>query len=373
MADGFVDPAYGERSLADVVPAVAAALGTPLGVPFTPTRLVLPPAAAYVVLLVDGLGQQLIERHRDHAPYLASMLTEPGTAGVPSTTATSLTSLGTGLATGGHGIVGFTSRVPETGKLLNSLTWDKHVDAVEYQPHETAFGALAAAGVAVTTVSKREFAKSGLTVAGQRGAEYIGADPIGERIAAAASCARHRPSLTYVYDGDLDWTGHRHGVDSPAWRQQLRMVDATADQLRESLPPDVRLLITADHGMVDVPDTDKVDIDHVPGMRAGIAMIGGEARFRHLYCEAGSVAGVVTRWREILGDRADVLTRDEAIDRGWFGAVESRVRPRFGDVIVACAGTTAIVSSEDFNYETRLIGMHGSLTGVEMEIPFLLS
>jgi len=27
--------------------------------------------------------------------------------------------------------------------------------------------------------------------------------------------------VTYVYDGDLDWTGHRYGVDSPQWRAQL--------------------------------------------------------------------------------------------------------------------------------------------------------
>ena len=58
---------------------------------------------------------------------------------MPSTTATSLTSLGTGLPPGAHGLVGFTSRVPGTGKLLNALMWDKDVDPLEWQPHDTAF------------------------------------------------------------------------------------------------------------------------------------------------------------------------------------------------------------------------------------------
>ena len=67
------------------------------------------------------------ERYADAAPYLSSLLgrQEPGTAGVPSTTATSLTSLGTALPPGAHGLVGFTSRIPGTDRLLNALAWDK--------------------------------------------------------------------------------------------------------------------------------------------------------------------------------------------------------------------------------------------------------
>ena len=116
----FVEPAYGRRSLADVLPAVARALGARLGTP--PSGLELPDAASYVVFLVDGLGARLLERHAHAAPYLSGLLASssgPGTAGVPSTTATSLTSLGTGLTPGGHGLVGFTARVPGTNELLN--------------------------------------------------------------------------------------------------------------------------------------------------------------------------------------------------------------------------------------------------------------
>ena len=81
----------------------------------------------------------------------------PARPGVPSTTATSLTSLGTGLTPGSHGLVGFTARVPGTDQLLNHLFWDADVDPLEWQPHPTAFATLAAAGVSVTVVNKREF------------------------------------------------------------------------------------------------------------------------------------------------------------------------------------------------------------------------
>lgn len=369
---GFVEPAYGQRSLGDVVPAVAAALGVPGAC--GPVGLELPGAASYVVFLVDGLGANLLARYAHLAPYLSSLLAgqQPGTAGVPSTTATSLTSFGTGLTPGAHGLVGFTSRVPGTDRLLNALLWDKDVDPLEWQPHETAFARLQSAGVAVTVVNKREFRGTGLTVAAHRGANYVGADKVGERIAAAVVASVERPSLTYLYDGDLDWTGHKWGVASTQWLQQLAMIDAEAEQLREALPSDVRLVVVADHGMVDSPLDRRVDVDEHPELRAGVVVFGGEARFRHLYVRNGAVADVVASWTSFLGGRADVITREAAIGRGWFGPVDPSVLPRLGDVVVACRDDHAIMSSVDFSYETRLVGLHGSLTPDEMLIPVVV-
>jgi hypothetical protein len=371
LLPGFVEPSYGGRSLGDILPAVAAALGVDVG--FHETSLVLPPAQQYVILLVDGLGHRLVASHADHAPYLHALLNEPGVAGVPSTTATSLTSLGTALSPGEHGLVGFTSRIPGTEKLLNALFWDKQVvDPAEWQPHPSAFARLRKVGVSATVVSKREFMDSGLTLSGFRGAELVEGDKIGERIAAAVTASAERPSVTYVYDGDLDWTGHRYGVDSPQWRAQLSAVDASVEQLRESLDPGVRLLVVADHGMIDCPNESRIDIDEHPELRSGVQLLAGEARFRHLYCSSRALDDVLATWREFLGDRAEVLARDEAIERGWFGTVIPQVRPRLGDVVVAARGETALISMTDFPYENSLVGFHGSLTAVEMEIPLLL-
>ena len=372
----FVEPAYQRRSLGDVVPAISTALGRPIAGDgrTTPSDLALPGAASYVLFLVDGLGVRLLERHADTAPYLASLLVgqQPATAGVPSTTATSLSSLGTGLTPGAHGLVGFTSRVPGTDRLLNALFWDKDIDPVDWQPHPTMFSRLRLAGVGVTVVNKREFRTSGLTVASSRGAEYVGADRVGERIVAAATASAERPSLTYVYDGDLDWTGHRYGIASAQWLQQLAVVDAEAEMLRDALPGTTRLLVVADHGMVDSPAEHRVDVDAHPELRDGLALFGGEARFRHLYCHNGAVIDLLQTWTEFLDDRACVLTRDAAIERGWFGSVQPSVLPRLGDVVVASTGDHAVFSSVDFAYETTLVGLHGSLTAEEMLIPVLL-
>jgi hypothetical protein len=371
---GFLEPAYGDRSLADVLPAVAHALGTPVpGWPEEP-RLSLLPSRAYVVFLVDGLGADLLAGHAHAAPYLSSLLKpdSTGTAGVPSTTASSLTSLGTGLTPGVHGVVGFTSRIPGSDRLLNALFWDRDIDPLQWQPHTTGFQSLAAAGVQVTTVNKREFRGSGLTLAAQRGGEWVDADRVGERIAGAVAAAEATPSLTYLYDGDLDWTGHRYGVASAQWLQQLAIIDAEAEQLRDALPTHARLLVVADHGMVDAGSTHRIDLDDDPALREGVVLLGGEARFRHVYCAAGAVADVRACWREKLGEAALVLSRDEAVASGWFGEVTPPVLPRLGDVIAAARDDWGLFSSVDFSYETRLIGLHGSLTPVEMRIPLLV-
>jgi hypothetical protein len=276
------------------------------------------------------------------------------------------------LPPGAHGLVGFTSRIPGTDRLLDALRWDKNVDPKQWQPHATAFSGLRLNGAAVTVINKREFRTSGLTVAAHRGADFVGADRVGERIAAAVVASAERPSLTYLYDGDLDWTGHRYGVASAQWLQQLVMVDAEAEQLRDTLRSDTRLVVVADHGMVDSPGEARIDVDEAADLRDGLVLMGGEARFRHLYCANGAVGDVAATWRGILDGRADVLTRDEAAERGWFGPLDPAVRPRVGDVVVACRGATTVISTVAFGYEATLVGFHGSLTPEEMLIPMIV-
>jgi predicted AlkP superfamily pyrophosphatase or phosphodiesterase len=333
-----------------------------------------PAADGYVVFLIDGLGWNLLQTHGAAAPYLASLAQNaaPITCGVPSTTVTSITSLGTGLPPGSHGIVGFTSRIPGTDQLLDALRWDAAVDPREWQPHDTVFMAAHQAGLPTTVVSKRAFEGSGLTVASQRGADYVGADTIGERISAVARASAARSSLTYVYEGELDATGHSKGSASWAWEHQLSMADSFAQRLRESLGAGVALVVTADHGMVDIAAEAQINVDDEPELLAGVQLMGGEARFRHLYCREGSADDVAATWRERLGDDGLVLTRDEAIDRGWFGAVELLVRPRLGDVMVASLGDCAVMSTSQFPHEAKLIGLHGSLSADEMLIPLLV-
>jgi hypothetical protein len=363
-------PSYGESSLADLSASVLASLTGD----DTANVLGLPPAARACVLLVDGLGWELLRAHQAAAPFLSELAfnSRALTAGFPSTTVTSLGSLGTALPPGEHGMLGYQVAVPGAGRLLNGLHWPPDVDPVAWQPKPTLFERAVAAGVTAVHVGRRAFAGSGLTRAALRGADYRPASSLGT-LAAMTVAALHESErvLVTTYHDDLDGAGHQFGVSSPAWGFQLAHVDRLAEHIAGSLPLDAVLYVTGDHGMVDVGPDDRVDVDLVPGLREGVALLGGEPRARHVYAQPGAAADVLAAWREILGDRAWVMSRDEAIKDGWFGPVDQGMAERIGDVVAAAVGNTAIISSRAEPKESALIGMHGSLTPAEQLIPML--
>ena len=363
-------PGYGRSTLADLSQSVLASLGEP----GADNVLGLPQAARVCLLVVDGLGWELLRAQRQAAPFLAA-LAETGcwlTAGFPATTVTSLSSLGTGRPPGQHGLVGYQVRVPATGGLLNALRWDKSVDPIAWQPGPTIFERAAAAGIGAFRVAAGAFRHSGLSVAAMRGADYRSADTLGALVAGAAAALAEAPrALAMVYNGDLDSTGHARGCASAAWRFQLRHVDLLAQQLATALPEGTALHITADHGMVDVPPEDRIDADTVPALRDGVALLGGEPRARHVYTMPGAAADVLAAWRSTLGDRAWIASREEAIDAGWFGPVQARVADRIGDVVAAARGPSAVVATVTEPRESALVGMHGSLSATDQRVPLL--
>ncbi|HTC70742.1 MAG TPA: alkaline phosphatase family protein [Acidothermaceae bacterium] len=367
-------PRYGTGSLADLVPSVLSSIGTPS---FS-NVLSLEPAAAACILLIDGLGAELIRAHSHDAPLLHAALASTAgrdlTSGFPSTTAVSIASIGTGLPPGSHGILGYQVAIPGTSRLMNSLRWDAEVDPLVWQPKPTAFERAVAAGTSVVEVAKREFEGGGLDQAVLRAATFVGSDTFGEIGAGLlaqlkAAVTQRRPCLVYAYVSDLDWTGHGHGVGSLAWRLQLQLVDRLVVQVAQRLPPGAKLYVTADHGMVDIAPEARVDVDAEPWMLDGVRLMGGEPRARYLYVRQGALEDVLAGWTARLGSDAVVCTRDEAIEAGWFGAVSDPYRARIGDVVVAAVADIAVVDSRRHPGEARLIGHHGSLTAAEQLVP----
>ena len=371
-------PAYGRASLSDLMPSVLASLG----VDGVRAPLDLPPAARVVVLLVDGLGERLLQRHADEAPFLSSLSSRTLTSGFPSTTATSLASFGTGTAPGEHGLTGYTSWVEEVDETVGWLTWTpaagggdlrERLVPEQVQPQATAFERAQAAGVEVTVAAPAVFEGSGLTRAVLRGGAYRGTYTPGDAVATAVQGSRAGArSLVYCYTPDLDLTGHVRGVDSDAWRSQLRLVDRFAEELAARLPADTVLHVTADHGMVDVPAEAKVDLDASEVLREGVRALAGEPRARHVHTEPGAEAEVLARWRVELGDRMWVGSRAEAVAAGLFGPVtDAAAVPRIGDVVAIATGDAAVVRWSSEARFSALIGQHGALTPDELLIPLL--
>jgi hypothetical protein len=373
----LVRPRYGEGSLADVLPSVLACLGVPGAQDSLQLEYVLHEIRTVVVLLVDGFGHELLPIARRSAPTLATLAIGAPvlTAGFPTTTPTSLTTLGTGTPPGSHGVVGFFLRVPGTDRILNHIHWSDDPDPLRWQPLPTQFDRARAAGVTPYVVSRPEYGGSGLTRAAFRGSRYVPApdiDVVAERVIELARSTRGR-TLIYTYDPQVDSAGHVHGVGSPQWHRAVADVDHLVTILLEQLPRGVALVITADHGQINVPADSRTDMDADPQLRDGIEAVAGEARVRYLHTAPGARDDVIATWSSALGDNALVVPREQAVAEGWFGPISEEHLQRVGDVVVICTGDHVVLATRtDPAPVAAFVGFHGSATSTEMHIPLLI-
>lgn len=365
-------------SICDILPSAAALLGVPGATDALGLAERIGDVRRVAVVLVDGLGYHLLPQLADDAPLLASVLA--GDTGqltelactFPSTTPTSLVSLGTGVPPGEHGVLGFTVNVPGTDRVLTHIYWRDDPPPATWQPVPTWFERLRDARVSARAVLPEMFVGSGLTEAAYRGAEFhptVKGTHYAGRLAAELAAA---PGLVYGYTAALDHAAHVSGVGSPHWHAAAAKVDALLRHLLEELPGDAALIVTADHGGLNVSSQGRIDCDADPRLRTGIRVVAGEPRVRYLHTEPGATADVLATWRELLAGRATVLSRDDAVAAGMFGPVCDEHLARIGDIVVTCTGDTAILATDhEPPQTTQLVGFHGGLAPVETAIPLI--
>lgn len=360
--------------LAQVLPSALAALGLET----VDDALGVGPARQVAVLLVDGLGYHLLPAAAAVAPTLADAVA--GRLGAlrelqspfPSTTPTSLVSLGTGVESGEHGVVGFTVNLPGTDRVLTHVLWRDDPPPRLWQPVPSLFDRAERAGISTAVVARPMFAGSGLTVAAYGDARFVGADRSDE-IAAAMTAELHAGTrLVYGYYPSVDTAAHVHGIASEQWQRAVRSTDRLITRVAESLPGDAVLLVTADHGGLDVPATSRIDLCADPRLAAGIRVVAGEPRVRYLHTVPGATDDVLATWRELLAGRARIYPLEEVLATGWYGPTPDAHAARIGDVVVVCEGDTVVMATGwDPDTLAHLVAFHGSVTPVETAVPLL--
>ena len=366
-------PRYGSRGVGEVMTSAAAALG----IPGFRNALSLPAAQRYVVVLVDGLGSRLLSQVSGYAPTLrsAQSLGELDAA-FPSTTSVSLACLGTGRAPGRHGMLGYDVLDPATDRVVNMLgNWPASLDPLQWQPGETVLER-ASRHVDAVTVSSPRFESSALTRAVLRGGRFVGAQGVHARSARTLEQLKEgRRGLVYFYWDDLDKTGHKQGWRSDSWLRALEDLDSALKRLVSRLPANTRVVLTADHGMVDVPHENRLDVSAVPELMAGVRHTAGEPRAVQLHLKRGTSAEeVVDHWRSHFGDAVWLATRDELAAYGYFGpGPDERMLARAGDVWVLGREDVALYDvARQGTRPLAMVGQHGSLTEHERMVPALL-
>jgi hypothetical protein len=358
-------PQYNGANVRGIVPALLAPKGAELPLWF-PGGVA---AARQVVLLVlDGLGWEQLQERPAAAPTMTAMQGGPITTVAPSTTVSALTSITTGLAPGEHGLVGY--RMELSGEVLNVLRWHgdrgdlrRKFAPIETQPFEPFMGQR------VAVVSKAELESTAFTEAHLRGAEQVGWRAASSLPLIVAHHLRRGDRFVYAYYDGVDKIAHERGFGE-FYDAELRAADRMVADLIALLPPGAVLLVTADHGQVEVGD--RIVTPHADVLRLTRDQ-SGEGRFRWLHAKPGAADDLLATAVSHHGDTAWVHSRTELIDAGWFGSVVSQpVAARFGDVALVPHQPISFYDPDDSG-PFPLVCRHGSLTSAEMLVPLLAS
>jgi predicted AlkP superfamily pyrophosphatase or phosphodiesterase len=354
-------PAYGGACIDGVVPALLAG----------PIPTWLPDATRgarqIVLLMLDGLGwEQLVEREA-LAPTLRGMAGGPITTVAPSTTATALTSLTTGLPPAKHGVVGYRVRV-EGDQVLNVLRWRTSAgDARLSVPPEDFQLANAFADMHPPVVTRAEFAETGFTGAHLSGVRFYGWRMPSTLVSTVAELLEDGEPFVYAYYDGVDKVAHEHGLGRH-YDAEVRAADRITESIIAALPRDAVLVVTSDHGQVDVGDN---VVPLAKDVLDRVTLLSGEGRFRWLHARPGQHDALADAARRCHGDQAWVRTLQEAVDDGWFGGeLTTDGTSRLGDVVIAARDSVAFLDPGDTG-EIHLRSRHGSLTSAEMLVPLL--
>jgi Type I phosphodiesterase / nucleotide pyrophosphatase len=319
-----------------------------------------------VILVLDGLGWEQFVEHKQHMPTLATFEGGPITTVAPSTTATALTSITTGLTPGEHGLVGY--RMDVGGEVLNVLRWaTASGDARQkYEPRRIQpFAPFM--GEPVPVVTKTDFERTGFTDAHLRGGRLVGWRAASSLAVTVGALLRAGEPLIYAYYDGIDKIAHERGF-GPYYEAELRSSDDLVEQVRDQLTANAALLVTADHGQVDVGTNTRAIADDVLKLTRHLS---GEGRFRWLHARPGAAHELQEAALAAHQDVAWVMSRQELIDGGWFGPVVSPpVAARLGDVALITKAPISFLDPADSG-PYPLVCRHGSLTSAEMLVPLL--
>lgn len=355
-------PDYGGPCVTGVVPAL---LGPPDEGPEWMPPSVLD-ARQVVMLVLDGLGWEQLQDRSDVAPTLCGMAGRPITTVAPSTTSTALTSITTGLTPGEHGIVGY--RMAVHGEVLNVLRWSTVAgDAHHAIPPAKMQPVAAFLGQRPPIVTKAEYRTTGFTGAHLDGVRFWGYRTVATLVTEVLRLVDESEPFVYGYYDGLDKVAHEYGLGAH-FSAELNFVDRLVEYLLSRLPAGAALVVTADHGQVEVG---RSVIPLAADVLANCAMQSGEGRFRWLHARSGRATTLYDAAVAHHEGPAWVVTRDQVVDEGWFG-------PKVGSAALSRLGDVALVAREDVAFHDphdtgpyELIGRHGSLTSAEMLVPLL--
>lgn len=329
-----------------------------------------------IVILVDGLGVENLKFRAGHAPFLNRALefSKPIDSMFPSTTATCLTSLLTGFSVGEHAIIGYSVFDRRLGRPVNLLTgWNQDVRPTDYFSGQSIAAMSKSANIPTYSCGPAEYAATGFTQLNNAAADYQPAKSISDRIdAVLKTLTRPGKSLSYLYIPELDQAAHSFGSESEQWLRRLEEVDFEIKRLVSKIDASTGVLLTADHGIVDVKPESQIFLDAIDGPK--LQYVGGDPRASFIYlADQSETTSLKATYESAFSGMAFVVEPDELIEKGWFGkSVTDQARRLMPDLFLIARSKTAFYHRDFAKPQSlRMIGQHGSISATELKVPLL--
>ncbi len=335
-----------------------------------------------LLLLIDGLGYVHLRRYCsncEEAKWLSN--TVELTSVFPSVTSTVLTTLSMGVPPGVHGVLGTVMYVKEAGSLVNTLTMGLMPDGkrgelkdLGYDPRVIFYG-----GSTIFEEAKLNGYNSmviipkglsgGLSDLIYRGAEVKEYVSIYDALV-LASRALENNTLVYVYVSTLDSIQHEYGPESEEYRVALIELLNTLGRLIRHLPQSTTIMLTADHGQVQVGQGDVVNLRIMTKLLDSLSVAPyGEPRALQLKLSDKSLEGEVKNTLSSIGRRLLIYNSSEVEE--LLGGTTNYVKQRMGDLWAIPLDTTALIYLYKLNDDkvAKFKGHHAGLLDHEMKVP----
>lgn len=317
-----------------------------------------------VVMLFDGMGTEILKKHAESAPFLLAHLRDTISSVFPPTTTAATTSIQSGLTPLEHGWLGWSVYFKELGRAVNLFP------NTDFETNEPI-----ACYNAGKTIIPYKSVEDKINEAGKYKAYFISRhanihiDTLDELVDKTIElCQKDEEKYIYTYWNQPDFDMHDLGVGHKRIGEQIKLINDTVEKLCSTLE-DTLLVVTADHGLVDINWVTLQDypdildcLDHIPCI---------ESRALTFFVKDGMHEIFAERFNSHFGDKYTLLSKEEVVQGGIFGS--GTPHKKFDDFV----GDFLAIATSDLAIEPRPFGelmfsaMHAGYSADEMNVPFI--
>ncbi|MFO7837572.1 MAG: alkaline phosphatase family protein [Candidatus Thorarchaeota archaeon] len=337
-------------------------------------------SSTILFIIIDGLGYNYLLRHGSGL-WLRDHLVSSMSSVFPPSTGSAMTSFYTATTPLQHGITGWFVYLKDLGVVSRFLPFSTLVNE---KPMQTDVAPFVGAEPWLGKIQKRSIflgpqriINSSYSRFVSSGCTRIGYHSLQELFGNARDLAihAHENQFMFVYWPELDATGHDEGIESEAAINHLTTLDKNLEKLAKEVPNNVRIIITSDHGIVDVEQENTVKLANHPELKKTlIAPVCGDTRTCYFYVRPNKVDAFQSYMNDHLAHACTMYQTSQLVDMGWFGPGEpsNKFDTRAGDFVALMKEGYALLNDFPGEEYPELVGQHGGLSEDEMLVPLVI-